>query len=487
MSPAYRFVVSIVRAVLRLFFREVEITGLENLPTDRGGVLVAWHPNGLIDPGLILACSPRPVVFGARDGLFRVPLLGWMMRAVGTVPIYRPQDGAAADPEARKTANARSLDALAGRVAAGQFSCLFPEGTSHDAPHLLQLRTGAARFWYRSRELLGVDAEPPVIIPVGLHYDEKRGFRSRVLVAFHPPLEVPDDLRPMPAPDEERPRLQGLTGEIERVLHDVVRATENWELHHLMHRARKLVRAERARRAGADPGRPGLGEKQLGFARVWQGYYQRRASHPEVVAGLLARVREYDADLRVLGMEDHELDRPPRLFRWHLAAVLVFQVLGVFVFLPPLLVVGVLVNAVPFFALGAVVRSVSKQHKDEATLKLMLGALLFPAVWGLVGVAAFFGADALHTFYPSLPHQPGAAAFWVVALSIVGGVAALRYLRITRETARALRVRLTRARRGSTLAHLKLERSWLHDRITEMADGLDLPGEVAPSGKIVGP
>ncbi len=146
-------IIRLARLLVRIFFRSVEVEGLENLPRDGGGIIVSWHPNALIDPVLILACMPRPVVFGARSGLFRWPLLGWLMRSVGTVPIHRTQDRANLDPEARHAANLRSLDALAKAVAEGGFSCLFPEGDSHDAPHLLAIKTGAARFYYRARLL----------------------------------------------------------------------------------------------------------------------------------------------------------------------------------------------------------------------------------------------------------------------------------------------------------------------------------------------
>ena len=60
-------IVGLVRLLVRGWFSRVEVTGLENIPADGGGVLVALHPNGLIDPALILASFPKTVRFGARD------------------------------------------------------------------------------------------------------------------------------------------------------------------------------------------------------------------------------------------------------------------------------------------------------------------------------------------------------------------------------------------------------------------------------------
>ena len=104
MERRYEMVVSVARLLCRLFFRRIEVVGLENVPRDRGGVLVSWHPNGVINPGIILATFPSQITFGARDGLFRVPLFGALLRAAGAVPILRAQDQSASlSSEARRT------------------------------------------------------------------------------------------------------------------------------------------------------------------------------------------------------------------------------------------------------------------------------------------------------------------------------------------------------------------------------------------------
>lgn len=477
-----------LRKLVGAFFREVEVTGLEHIPKDRGGVIVSWHPNGLIDPGLILTQFPRQVVFGARNGLFKWPVLGTMLNQLGTVPIFRASDaGDKSDPDARRKANAKSLDALATAVADGSFSALFPEGLSHDEPYLKELKTGVARLYYRARTLAG-DRTAPVIIPVGLHYDRKRSFRSRALVWFHPPIELAADLDVVPVEGEDnnvvQERVRKLTDELERVLREVVHATEDWGIHFLLHRARKLVRAERAIRAGANPGKPGIGEKALGFARIRKGYYQRLATNPEEVTVMRERVDAYDADMRSLRLEDHDLDRDPRLFSWWLAALLLLQLVLVFLLLPPVLVFGTLANAPTALALWGLCRVAAKKKKDEATIKVLVGAVAFPLTWAAAAVLGAIGHEYLHESYPAVPRAPMIAGLVVAGLAAIGGAAALRYLHVAQETARALRVRLTRRRRRAAIARLKIERAALFDATMKLAEGLDLPGEVAEDGTI---
>ena len=98
--PVYATLKRSIDFLVRVFFKDVEVSGLDNVPAEGGGIVVSWHPNGLIDPALILSQLPRRVVFGARDGLFKWPGLGWLMRALGTVPIYRSVDAGPGSSEA---------------------------------------------------------------------------------------------------------------------------------------------------------------------------------------------------------------------------------------------------------------------------------------------------------------------------------------------------------------------------------------------------
>ncbi len=489
-SDSYRFIRRMLDRLARSFFHDLQVVGLENIPQGRGGLLVSWHPNGLIDPGLIITQFPHQVVFGARHGLFRYPLLGTLLRRLGTVPIYRAIDQARRDPEARRAANRRSLEALAGEVATGSYSALFPEGVSHDEPRLQELKTGAARLYYQARATQAPGADPPVIVPVGLHYDHKHVFRSNVLVAFHPPLELSPELDVTPPEDEEPEqadaRARALTEQIEGTLRDVVHATDDWTLHHLLQRMRRLVRSERAMRAGADPGATTIGERVLGFARVRTGYYAALDRDPGGVAELRHRVQTYDADLQALRLEDYDLDRDPALSGW-LAVISVMQFLLVVLLLPPLVLLGYFVNLPTAGLLALIARIAARQEKDEATVKLLFGAMLYPATWVLAGIGGGFAHVALNQAFPRLPNTPITVGISIAVLGALGGVLGLRYWRLVRDTARSVRVRLTRRRRYDTIARLKVEREELHDAALEMVAGVELPGHVLDDGRIAEP
>ena len=445
-----------MRTVLRVFFREVVVEGRGRVPTDRGGLFVAWHPNGLIDPALILAVSPGEVVFGARDGLLRWPILGPLMR-IAAVPIYRAQDQEAMTDDERRAANAASLGALADRIAGGSFAALFPEGVSHDAPHLADVRSGAARLYLTARAATPPGRPPPAIVPVGLHYADKDGFRTDVLVEFHPPLDVPE----VDPADDPKTTAARLTEAIETALERAVHPTADWALHRLMHRARTLIAAEAAARRGERPQPETVAGRVAGFQRIWAGYEARQSSHADEIAGLRADLWAYDDRLRALGFADDHLDRPPLLGSPVLLVGAAVQAAVVAVLLPPLLVLGAVVNVPPYWLLKGVAIVAAKAEKDVATVKIMGGAVLFPAFWAAAGWLAARGWIALPLDLPEAPWAVGAV---VAVLSALGGVAVLLYSEVARGAWRALRVRAARWRHADHLPDLRARRADLHDR-----------------------
>jgi 1-acyl-sn-glycerol-3-phosphate acyltransferase len=469
----YRALRSLVRLLLRFFFRELEVTGVEQVPRDRGLLLVSWHPNGLVDPALLLALLPRPLTFGARHGLFEVPLLGSALRGLGTIPIYRAVDTRNLDPERRREANRASVDALAVRVAEGSVTALFPEGVSHDAPHLMELRPGAAHLYYRARGLRGSAAPAPEILPVGLHYDKKRSFRSRALVWFHRPLRLPPELDRDPEPGESeelvRTRARRLTAAIERELRDVIHATEDWRTHELLHRVRKLVGAERALRSGEDSRPQSVSEATRAFADLRAAYYRAAAADPGRVAALRARLDRYDRELRALGIDDHQLDRGPRLASPWLGLVLVLNWAALLLVAPPLLLLGYLANGPAFVAVRLFARSQARLDKDVATLKILAGIVVYPASWLVIAGLVAWAHSAGHALFPQLPGTPWMTGLGAAVCAMVGGWLAVRYVSLLKETWNALRVRLTRARSRAALARLRDERARLYDELSSLA------------------
>jgi 1-acyl-sn-glycerol-3-phosphate acyltransferase len=470
-----------------LFFRRVEVSGIEHIPQTGGGILIAWHPNGLLDPALIISTFPRTVLFGARHGLFKWPVIGRIMKSLGTVPIYRASDLKDADDETRRSANRKSLDALARAICVGGFAALFPEGVSHDDPFLQELKTGAARVYYRARQLCAEQGVPPVIIPVGLHYDNKTTFRSNALVEFHSPMLIPPELLdPIDEDDDEtfRARSSELMNVLEPVLREVTHATESWELNHMMHRVRSLMRAERAKRAGVSLKAPDMAERTLGMSRVWRAYYARIETAPDEVEALFDRVASYDRALMEVGLDDDDLDKPPAIESKWIPVLLAVQAAVVFLVFPPVLLLGILINTPAYFLIRPIAQAASKQYKDTATIKLLAGLVLFPLSWLIAALLVGLGQIQVHNSFAGIPRAPWPAGITTFLIGAFGGALALVYVELVKRTWTSIKIRAKRKWGWTIIEQLADERSALYEMLEEMREGLSLPGEVRADGRV---
>lgn len=80
----------ITRFVLTLYFgiyHRLSVYGRENIPSGRHVILASNHASYLDPPVVGLAFYPRRLRFIAWDKLFRVPLLGPFLYAMGSVPV----------------------------------------------------------------------------------------------------------------------------------------------------------------------------------------------------------------------------------------------------------------------------------------------------------------------------------------------------------------------------------------------------------------
>src|SRR5712692_2651122 len=87
-----RITCAILKFALRVYFRRIEVVGLDNVPRDAPVIFLLNHPNALVDPVFLLCLAPRRVAFVAKAPLFRMPVIGYLARALDSLPAYRRQD-----------------------------------------------------------------------------------------------------------------------------------------------------------------------------------------------------------------------------------------------------------------------------------------------------------------------------------------------------------------------------------------------------------
>jgi 1-acyl-sn-glycerol-3-phosphate acyltransferase len=140
---AYRFVVAILRPVLMVLTKR-DWRGVENLPAS-GGFVVAPNHLSYVDPlafAHFLVDNDRPPFFLGKEGVFRVPIVGAILRGAEQIPVYR-NTGQAAD----------AFRAAVAAVESGKCVAVYPEGTLTRDPGIWPMvgKTGAARIALATR------------------------------------------------------------------------------------------------------------------------------------------------------------------------------------------------------------------------------------------------------------------------------------------------------------------------------------------------
>ena len=362
--------VALCRLLLRIFFRRIEVVGIERVPEAGPVMFTLNHPNGLIDPLFILCLSTRPVSFLAKAPLFHTPVVKWFVRAFECLPVHRKRDGN--DPAHNRASIERSV-ALLG---SGNAIAIFPEGTSHAGSKLEPLRTGAARIALAAGAAgAGHTASPVQIVPVGLHYLQPEVFRSDALLVFGDPLPVPVvdlDAQLEPPRDEVR----ALTDRIADAIAGLTLQAESVQIARLAASAERILSA-------TEPDAPSLIQRLELQRRLVEGHAQL-LSHPEVAA-LVQRIESYERRLSEHALPlDHPVDGPRgrRDLARSLAMLLVVL---------PFAVPGWIVNYATYRLIGTIAFRWSESSDVVATMKMVGGFSLFPITWLLWGLGLGFG------------------------------------------------------------------------------------------------
>ncbi len=121
--------------------------GLANVPR-RGGLVVVANHGSHLDPPILGAALRRPVAFMAKEELFRVPVLGPVIRSCGAYPV------------SRGASDRRAVRAACDRIAEGWATGVFLDGTRQADGRVNHPHEGAAYLAAR----MGVPLLPVAIV-----------------------------------------------------------------------------------------------------------------------------------------------------------------------------------------------------------------------------------------------------------------------------------------------------------------------------------
>lgn len=153
------------RAIFRLFYRW-QVIGRENVPADGSVILCANHIS-LWDPPLLGCGIERMVHFMAKEELFKIPVISFLITRFGAFPVKRGAGDRAAIRSTLKI------------LEEGKILGIFPEGTRSKTGEVGQGMSGIAMFAMKS------DAQ---VVPVAI-VGPYRLFRP-VTIIYGKPIDL---------------------------------------------------------------------------------------------------------------------------------------------------------------------------------------------------------------------------------------------------------------------------------------------------------
>lgn len=378
---ARRVIVFIFSVALGLFFRRIETVNSEVVPKTDAVIFVMNHPNGLIDPSLIFVALPRTISFLAKSTLFKMPVVGWLLRTVEALPLYRKVD---AGEDVSK--NKETFSLVRELLKKGGAMAIFPEGISHNETKLQPLKTGAARI---ALGTVSVGKNPASlnlkIVPVGLFYTSKTTFRSEALLYFGEPFQVlPIEL------DEENepPRTDAkeLTAKIDSALREVtLNAESNAELENatkaeeLFSSAYQGINLERS-----------LAERFVFLKSYVSDRLDERYATKTKDEKLEKRISNYERKMRELEIEPENLSLTEHSF-WYVFRHFFLRVWLLLIF-SPIAIVGFILHF-PAYQLGRIISGRYTNHGVDdivSTVKIFSAMLFMPLTWMILAVVLYF-------------------------------------------------------------------------------------------------
>jgi glycerol-3-phosphate O-acyltransferase / dihydroxyacetone phosphate acyltransferase len=360
----YEFLKKIVQISLAIFFRQIKVRNKEFLQTSAPLIVVANHPNTLIDPLVITSFLPHQLYFLANASLFNRGWKNRIMTILHMIPIFRKQD-------LGKTNLKVDNDAIFERcfefLEKKGSLLIFPEGTSFIGRHLREIKTGTARI------ALGAEARNDFklgiqILSVGLNYSDPSRFRSEVFANLEKPIAL-SDYKELYSQNPEQ-AIRQLTERIRQQLEAQIVLTSSQENDAFLLDVEMLYKStlasEMKLKASKSEGNFWLSQK---MAEALDFFEQKEASR---ILQLKKQVRHYASYIRRLQLTDNLLDtEKSKLDSWFDMSVSVLYLLFGF----PIYLYGLINNYIPYILPSFTADRITKAIEFRASIMLVINVL----------------------------------------------------------------------------------------------------------------
>lgn len=335
----YYILRTLVRLTLQLYFKNVEITGKENIPKDCPVILVGNHPSAFMEPIILCSWVNRPFHFMIRGDMWKKKWMAWLLDGIHGVPVYRKSEG-----YGKADANKRTFDRCVELIMGHKLLIIFAEGSHELVRRLRGLKKGTARIVLQALEE-NPDKEV-YLVPVGVVFNAPLLLRRDVHLSIGKAVPLKEHI----SPNSKAESLNDITQVIAEKLGAELPTLEKEE--ELLFE--KLIYEE------ARFGKP--------FEQQWKDAEVRLQSfNHETKQELISQIRKVDTDL-----ENATLAKQLNLGHWILLVVLAIPAW-----------IGKLLHLIPIALSERMTQSIVKKKEFYSSLRLAT-LLTFVLLWYLI-------------------------------------------------------------------------------------------------------
>ncbi|KAK6464296.1 glycerol-3-phosphate O-acyltransferase [Scheffersomyces coipomensis] len=343
---------------------------------------------------------------------------------------------------------------------------IFPEGGSHDRTDLLPLKAGVAIM------ALGAMENDPncnvKIVPCGMNYFNAHKFRSRAVIEYGHPIEIPKELvKKYSNPETNKEAVKELLEIVTTGLKAVTVLCEDYETLMVVQAARRLYAQNFAHHLPL----PLIVEMNR---RLVMGYEHYK--HEPKVQEIKTKILKYNEMLNQLYLPDHHVEECDESNKLRVLPVLILRILKLIFF-----VILALPGATLFSPVFLSAKLISKRKAEEAVLtsSVKIKALDVIATWKILVSMGI--APIVYSFYASIgtyyAYTRGILQFKLISIWLLLyclGVLVTYAALVTGEQGldlfKSIRPLYLSVTNGSSIKELKKFRDELSEDITELVN-----------------
>jgi 1-acyl-sn-glycerol-3-phosphate acyltransferase len=195
----YFFLKPLVKLAIKVYFRNIFLSGLKNLPHQKPFLIAMNHPSAFLEPVIIAANSNKPIHFLARGDHFNKSFYRFLLNQAKMIPVFRQKESGFGSLKNNYDTFFRCYE----YISKGELVALFPEGRTEHEKRLRPLQRGVARIAFGTLTHFP-HLDDLYIVPVGVSYADAIAFRTTAVLHVGEPMSVRNYFGDGKSPDHQR-------------------------------------------------------------------------------------------------------------------------------------------------------------------------------------------------------------------------------------------------------------------------------------------